>query len=47
MVMLTVMSTGVSIITVTVVLDDGEAVVDVEDVVAGAGQVAVYSTAES
>jgi len=47
-----VMGTGVSSPTVAVVVEDGEDVdgddvVGVEDVVAGAGQVAVYSTAES
>jgi len=52
-----VMGTGVSSPTVAVVVDDGDDVdgddgdgddvVGVEDVVAGAGQVAVYFTAES
>jgi len=51
-----VMATGVSSPTVAVVVEDGDDVdgddvdddvVGVEDVVAGAGQVAVYSTAES
>ena len=39
-----VMATGVSSPTVAVVVDDGD---DGDDVLAGAGQVAVYSTAES
>ena len=42
-----VMATGVSSPTVAVVMDDGDDGDDVVGVVAGAGQVAVYSTAES